>query len=194
MSQLTNEQQNQQMIPGGWTPFRALTPEDEKVFKEVTNKLMGVDYTPQSVSTQVVDGINYKFLCSGKVVAPGTESHEYMIQVYQAPGGSPEIVSISHLYSSSPASNAMLGGWSAWAPLDAASKNVFEQAINGMVGVSYTPEEVSKQIVAGTNYMFRCIAKPATLNPIEYKALVEIFQPLGEGAKPIITSIVQTNW
>jgi hypothetical protein len=190
MTQLANNQQDQTTIPGGWTPFRELTTADEKVFKEATQQLLGVKYTPLSVSTQVVEGTNYRFLCDGKVVSPNAETQQYMVQIYQSPRGVPEVTSISLLHSP----NTMTGGWSAWCPVDAESQSVFDKATNGLLGVQYTAREVSKQVVAGMNYMFRCIAKPVVPNPTEYKALVEIYQPLGEGTEPIITGIVRTNW
>lgn len=85
-------------------------------------------------------------------------------------------------------SNAV-GGWSAYGPLDATSRAVFEKATRGLVGVKYTPTEVSTQVVAGTNYRFRCNAELVGPNPEKFKATMEIFQPLD--GDPTITSITK---
>lgn len=51
-----------------------------------------------------------------------------------------------------------------------------------MTGVSYTPESVATQVVAGTNYRFICTAKTATPGPETYEAEIIVFQPLpGQG-------------
>ena len=85
------------------------------------------------------------------------------------------------------ATNMKPGGWSDFGPIDAESKAVFDKAMAGLRGVQYTPREVSKQLVAGTNYRFKCDAMPMVLEPQPYQAMVEIYQPL-EG-DPTITEI-----
>ena len=53
-------------------------------------------------------------------------------------------------------------------------------------GVSYTPESVATQVVAGTNYRFICTAKTATPGPETYEAEIIVFQPLpGQGEAKI---------
>jgi len=85
--------------------------------------------------------------------------------------------------------NATLaGGWTAYHPLTANDKKVFEEATHGLVGVKYTPQTVSTQVVAGTNYRYKCTASiPPAL--VIWEAIVEIYQPL-EG-KPYITGIIR---
>lgn len=46
--------------------------------------------------------------------------------------------------------------------------------MKGFVGVTYTPERVSKQIVNGTNYRFFCYGDPATLGGHKFPAIVKI--------------------
>ncbi|MGX7667984.1 hypothetical protein [Flavobacterium pedocola] len=83
----------------------------------------------------------------------------------------------------------IVGGWSAYHPLTANDKAVFDQAMNGFVGVSYTPNVVSSQVVAGTNYRFKCTASMPPADVV-WEAIVEIFQPLN-GGKPYVTGIVR---
>lgn len=82
-----------------------------------------------------------------------------------------------------------VGAWTPNRPLEDEDLKVFEQAINGLVGVQYTPLEVSTQLVAGTNYRFICRAKMITATPVEFNAEVCIFKPLQED--PCITQIIR---
>ncbi|MFQ2018524.1 hypothetical protein ACK34I_15280 [Aeromonas veronii] len=50
----------------------------------------------------------------------------------------------------------LVGGWTAYHKLTAEDQAVFDQALKGFVGVQYVPFEVSTQVVAGTNYRFKC--------------------------------------
>lgn len=80
------------------------------------------------------------------------------------------------------------GGWSNYEELTQEDEKVFGEATTGgIIGVEYTPFVVSRQIVAGMNYRFKCTVRPVTDKPIEYDAIVQIYAPL-EG-KPFITHI-----
>ncbi len=84
----------------------------------------------------------------------------------------------------------VLGGWTSFDfTISAEAKSVFAAAMEGFVGVSYTPLAVATQVVAGTNYCFLCKAEFITLPIQQGLALVYIFQPL-EGKKPHIYGIV----
>jgi len=81
----------------------------------------------------------------------------------------------------------LVGGWSPYGPLTPEDKTVFDEATKGLVGVEYRPKTVSTQIVAGTNYRFKCNASiPPAL--VIWEAIVEIFQPL-DGGYPYVTGI-----
>lgn len=81
-----------------------------------------------------------------------------------------------------------VGGWTAYHPLTAEDRKVFDEALNGFVGVTYTPSEVSTQIVAGVNYRFKCTASMPP-SEVVWEAIVEIYQPLN--GKPHITGITR---
>lgn len=51
-------------MTGGWSEPRPLTHQDMRIFNEALRGLTGAIYTPHLVSTQVVNGTNYIFLCS----------------------------------------------------------------------------------------------------------------------------------
>jgi hypothetical protein len=62
--------------------------------------------------------------------------------------------------------------------VSSAAKKAFEQAMEGFVGVKYTPVAVSSQVVSGTNYKFFCNAEKATAMPVNGAAIVSIYAPL----------------
>lgn len=58
----------QALIVGGYSATRSLTDEEEVMFKQVTANLKGAEYEPENVSTQIVAGINYRFLCTARLI------------------------------------------------------------------------------------------------------------------------------
>lgn len=83
------------------------------------------------------------------------------------------------------------GSWGPVRDLTKEDKQVFDEAMRGLLGVSYTPLKVSSQLVAGVNYCFRCQATTATQTPKTYHVQINIFSPLpGQGA-PYVTSMVR---
>lgn len=85
----------------------------------------------------------------------------------------------------------LTGGYTRQRALTAEDTALFEAATHGLTGVSYTPESVATQIVAGTNYRFICTAVTATAEPKTYKAAVTIFQPLPGRGEPEVTEIIR---
>mgnify|MGYP003579581385 CR=1 FL=1 len=84
------------LVPGGWTKYHKLTPEDEVVFKEATQGLVGVKYTPQEVSTQVVAGTNYRYRCTASI-PPAQVIWEAIVEIFKPLDGKPYITSIHRI-------------------------------------------------------------------------------------------------
>lgn len=84
---------------GAFGEERALTTEEEEIFSEATAELVGVEYTPLAVSTQVVAGTNYRFRCSGETANESGDVKEYYVTVYVSldSGDSPTITDISEI-------------------------------------------------------------------------------------------------
>lgn len=175
-------------VVGGWTPFRPLDAHSKAVFAKATEGLMGAKYTPKQVSTQVVSGTNYRFRCDAELVVPGAPKFTAIVEIYEPLRGEPVITRIVRTSEPSTGKEPVPGGWTPFRPVDAESKAVFEAAMQGWVGVGYTPLEVSTQVVAGTNYRFICVARVVYPDAPTYEALVTIFQPLG-GAAPHVVDI-----
>lgn len=80
----------------------------------------------------------------------------------------------------------LCGGYTQQRPLEVSERELFRQVTAGMTGVSYTPESVATQVVAGTNYRFVCKAKTVTADPETYEAEIIVFKPLpGRGEAKI---------
>jgi hypothetical protein len=82
-------------MPGGWTDWSfTITPEAKKVFDEALKGFVGVAYTPLAFATQVVAGMNYCFLCKGKVVYPDAPDLAAKVYIYQPLSGAPHLSEI----------------------------------------------------------------------------------------------------
>lgn len=66
------------------------------------------------------------------------------------------------------------GTWSPFEEMTAEDKLVFNKAMEGLVGVKYSPVKVSKQIVSGINCRFFCYAHPAVQGENQFPAIVKI--------------------
>lgn len=88
----------------------------------------------------------------------------------------------------------MTGQYSDPRPLNQHDKDVFNKAFEGFTGVGYTPNTVSTQVVAGTNYRFFCDYTTVTATPKKGKALVLIFEELPcYGGEVVINDIVMLD-
>ena len=81
------------LIPGGWTAYHKLTPDDKQVFDEALQGFVGVKYTPNEVSTQVVNGTNYRFKCTASM-PPALVVWEAIVLIHKPINGKPYIYGI----------------------------------------------------------------------------------------------------
>lgn len=95
----TEESKERVVMTGGYTEQRPLSEQEQALFHQVTQGLTGVAYTPESVATQVVAGINYRFVCKARTVTLDHETYQAEVTVYQPlPGqGEARITSIKRL-------------------------------------------------------------------------------------------------
>lgn len=93
------KQPEKEVLCGGYTAQRSLTDEELLLFKKVTQGLDGVNYTPQSVATQIVAGTNYRFVCKAVTTTPESPNFDAAVVVYQPlPGqGEARITEITRL-------------------------------------------------------------------------------------------------
>lgn len=83
-------------IVGGWSPYHSLTPRDQEVFDEAMKGFVGVKYMPQTVSTQVVAGMNYRYKCQASM-PPSEVVWEAIVEIYQPLDGKAYVVGIIRL-------------------------------------------------------------------------------------------------
>jgi hypothetical protein len=82
------------------------------------------------------------------------------------------------------------GAWTDFvSPITSDQKKIWDEAIQGLLGVQYTPIACASQLVAGTNYIFICLAKVIYPGSSAYIAQVDVFKPLSD--KAYITQIVK---
>lgn len=86
----------QENLVGGWTAYSKLTPKDEEVFKQALAGFVGVNYTPELVSSQVVNGTNYRY--QSKATLPGSPSTwQAIVEIYAPINGKPHITQIHRI-------------------------------------------------------------------------------------------------
>lgn len=84
------------------------------------------------------------------------------------------------------------GGWRQREDMNLSEEDtsIFDKAMEGFVGVSYSPIAVlSTQAVAGTNYAYLCEATPVVQDPESYYAIVTIYEDLSGNTE--ISDIVE---
>lgn len=80
---------------GGWSVFKSLTQEDKEVFDKAMNGILGVKYEPLLVSTQVVAGENFKYLCNATVVTKDPITSHKMVQIFRSLENEVSVTSIT---------------------------------------------------------------------------------------------------
>lgn len=84
------------------------------------------------------------------------------------------------------------GGWRHREDMNLSKEDIqlFDNALEGLVGVNYSPIAVlATQVVAGTNYAYLCEATPAVLDSEPFYAVVVIYEDLSGNTE--ISDIVE---
>lgn len=74
------------MTVGGWSEFHTLTKDEDILFKEVMGNIYGVSYKPIVVSTQVVSGMNYYFICRATSMTNPPAEFNAEVYIYKPAG------------------------------------------------------------------------------------------------------------
>ncbi|NLW77948.1 MAG: hypothetical protein GXY32_00855 [Ruminococcaceae bacterium] len=90
-------------------------------------------------------------------------------------------------------SEQMPGGYTEERELTDADLEVFNVAMENLVGATYEPLKVATQVVNGTNYRFYAKKTTVTAEPEESYVYVYIYQSLDASEKPTITEIVDAE-
>lgn len=85
------------MKPGGITELKVIDCEALSVFNKAFEGHVGTVCVPLLVSTQVVSGINYIFICNTTTVSPDPDTYSTVVSVWAKPDGTVELTEIKNL-------------------------------------------------------------------------------------------------
>ncbi|UQB67421.1 hypothetical protein [Epilithonimonas zeae] len=86
----------EELTVGGWTAFHSLTSEEQQVFSEALRGFVGVKYTPTEVSTQLVNGTNYRYKCAASM-PPSDVTWNAIVEIYKPINGQPHVTGITRI-------------------------------------------------------------------------------------------------
>ena len=85
-------------LVGAYGPFDSTLDEQATAaFAEALEHLVGVDYSPVAVASQVVNGTNYAYFCNAKIVTPDATTYPAMVSVHKPLDGMACITNIQRV-------------------------------------------------------------------------------------------------
>jgi len=179
-------------ITGGWQVSESpeITSERRAIFDKALDGFVGVGYEPIAyLGSQVVAGTNHAFFCKAQVVYPNAQPYFAIVFIYEDLEGNAEIQDIAsmtaygELDENAGSAEQLDGGWSV-ADAQDDGMAAFDKAIEGLVGVSYTPIRVlSSQVVAGMNYCVLCQAQVVAPDAKPYYTMAFVYEDLDGNAE-----------
>jgi hypothetical protein len=180
----SNTVQADGQLLGGWTAYRALDPQTQRIFDQSVDGLVGVKYTAFCVSSQVVAGTNYCFFCIGTVVNPNAESKNYYLEVFVSLEGKVSKAKITEI---EVPHKQLIGSYSIFQPLTAEDKAILVET--EPLGYTYIPFCVAKQgSVRSGNPKYFCEGKAVVRDPISQNGFITVYVTDG---KPKIAKTVK---
>lgn len=86
-------------VPGGWTDFSTqIDASARQVFDEALGRIVGVEYSPIAVASQVSQGVNYRFFCNAYPVTPGMQTYPVMVRIYKPIYGKAQLMTIRDVH------------------------------------------------------------------------------------------------
>lgn len=160
---------------GEFTPYKTKISKSEKqVFQQAMADLTGVGYSPIAVASQVVAGMNYRFLCNAQATVPNAPNSLAVVEIYQSLDGKVEQTGIKNMLES-----GEVGGYTKFSKkVKGKTKKIFKKATQQLTGASYEPLAVATQVVSGLNYKFICNARTISPNPVDDLAIITVYQSL----------------
>lgn len=191
-------------LAGGWqinmdNSLDSMPQEAASAWCGAMEGITGAEYVPVAViGTQVVAGTNYMFLARKTTVTKEpVVSLAAVVAYFDIQGGS-KLVSIKDLdlgaltskeNSGTDPETGLAGGWTAFEEMDKMAdvtdeeKATFEKALDGMVGVGYTPVTIlGTQVVAGENIAYLAKGTTVTAEPVTNAYVVSVYKDLEGGA------------
>jgi hypothetical protein len=175
---------------GGYSAFTPYTEAGEEVqlyFSKVTKQLLGVKHTPLAVAHQVVNGINFAYLTTAKVVYPDAKDYNAVVIAHVATTGAATLIEIRRIQLVTGSGEGLPGGYTAFnAPTDDVIPKALQKAIG--VGVDYTALAIASQVVHGRNYAIFAKAQIVYPETAPHNVLATLYQDV-EKEEYYLTSI-----
>ena len=74
-----------EVMTGAWTAYSTeISAEQKALLAKAVG--IGINYNPFAVATQVVSGVNYRFLCNAEVAIPNAPIECKLVQFYVSAG------------------------------------------------------------------------------------------------------------
>jgi hypothetical protein len=178
-----------EMIPGGWSPWIwAINKTEGRIFDEVMEQIIGVEYKPVAIASQVVSGTNYAYLCEATIMNEAQTKYVAIVYILAPLKTKPFLRNIRPVQ---PYPNGGPGGWSSWDfPSGRTPAKVFQDVTDGLVGVGYENYGNSTQVVAGSNYAYLVKGTPVYPDAESFAAVMQVNAPLPDQGKPTIQHII----
>lgn len=191
------EENKEDVIVGGWLINTSLPEMNDAVFDNARQNIDGASYSPLFVLGNQESGNNIKYLCYVKAVIPNAKPELKTVTVHKDDDNpiKGEIESVEEFnilnYLQGEGANTpegLMGGWQDNSEfpnmLSDEENEIFNKALEGVVGVSYTPvAKLASQVVAGTNYAFLATGTKVTATPITHLYVVKIYADLSGNAE-----------
>ncbi|MBR0081228.1 MAG: hypothetical protein IJP98_00655 [Clostridia bacterium] len=179
-------------LVGGWTVSDSaeVTEAQKALLDKALTGLVGATYEPIAyLGSQLVAGTNHCLLCKVTPVVPEPESHYALVFLYEDFSGNVQLMNVADV-SLVPGAEAdgepLAGGWRFTddPAVTPELKEVFDLALNGLVGTTYTPiAHLGTQVVAGTNHCFLCRCEAVSPEAAAYYTLMTVYQDLNGNAE-----------
>ena len=155
-----------------------ITAELQEVFDKAMEGYDGAKLEPvELLSTQVVAGVNYRFLCNETILVPGAEPKEVIVTIYQDLEGNCSITDVEDKEENDSPAGAPIEPEST--EITAELQEKFDKAMEGYDGAKLEPVELlSTQVVAGVNYRFLCNETILVPGAEPKEVIVTVFEDL----------------
>ena len=181
------------VVVGGWTINTNLPEMNDAIFDQARQDIDGASYSPLfQIGIQPAAGQNRMYLAYVTPVVSDAKPSLKVVTVFEdlENNHKSEITNVAEFNISdyldrqgSTTPEGLMGGWQDASELPNMltdeENEVFEKALDGLVGVSYTPvAKLASQVVAGTNYAFLSLGTSVTAQPITHLYVINVYADL----------------